>query len=270
MKTGTDGYVTVKELIKELKALKNKGGGPTIKFSFNNLSIKDVVTKCEKQRFDLDESGEWTIRANQGHSTDSVKSDDLLTPIDEAFCEGKDFVHGTYEDAWKQIQVTGLSKCSRQHIHLTTGFSGEGEVKSGMRTNCQIVVHVDVKKAMQDGIKFWISKNGVILTEGDEKGVIPAKYIIKGDNLYQNRLLRKFLKVPMENINLEIYKNHKTVVGTVAKKYRVVAETSVYETGFDMHDGKLSLSDFDVDAESIEENWNVTFTLLETKKTKKR
>ena len=34
-------------------------------------------------------------------------------------------------------------------------------------------LHVDLEKAMAAGIKFWLSDNGVILSEGNEDGVLP-------------------------------------------------------------------------------------------------
>jgi RNA:NAD 2'-phosphotransferase (TPT1/KptA family) len=43
------------------------------------------------------QSGEWMIRASQGHTIKSVKDDDLLTKIDNPFEYGE-VIHGTYKN----------------------------------------------------------------------------------------------------------------------------------------------------------------------------
>ena len=45
----------------------------------------------------------------------------------------------------------------------------------GMRANSQVLVYVDVPKAMGAGLKFYLSANGVVLTEGNENGFIPTE-----------------------------------------------------------------------------------------------
>lgn len=41
-----------------------------------------------------------------------------------------------------------------------------------MRANSQVMIYIDVPKAMAAGLKFQLSSNGVVLTEGDDKGFI--------------------------------------------------------------------------------------------------
>lgn len=60
----------------------------------------------------------------------------------------------------------------------------EGEVQggekviSGMRNGADVLVWVHVKKSAEEGgIKWWKSENGVVLTEGDEKGEVPLKWV---------------------------------------------------------------------------------------------
>jgi 2'-phosphotransferase len=43
----------------------------------------------------------------------------------------------------------------------------EEGVVSGMRASCDIIIQIDMALAMEDGIKFYISTNNVILTEGE-------------------------------------------------------------------------------------------------------
>ncbi|KAJ3034668.1 hypothetical protein HDV00_004807 [Rhizophlyctis rosea] len=87
-------------------------------------------------------------------------------------------VHGTYRRFWPSIAREGLKPMSRQHIHFASGKFGEEGVISGMRKTCDLFIYVDVKQALDDGIKFQRSANGVILTSG-LNGVLPPKYFLK-------------------------------------------------------------------------------------------
>ncbi|KAJ0401171.1 hypothetical protein ATCC90586_006190 [Pythium insidiosum] len=118
-----------------------------------------------KNRFTLttDASGAIKyIRANQGHTLSIVVDDELLTPITDA-CEVSKCIHGTYSKFWESIWSTGLSRMARNHIHMTPNEVPTGSVISGMRTNCDVLIYVDVALALQDGIKFYRSSNNVIL-----------------------------------------------------------------------------------------------------------
>lgn len=48
-----------------------------------------------------------------------------------------------------------------------------------MRKSSQILIFIDVKTALEDGIAFFLSDNGVILTEGDQDGFLKPKYFSK-------------------------------------------------------------------------------------------
>ncbi|OEH78799.1 phosphotransferase tpt1 [Cyclospora cayetanensis] len=58
-------------------------------------------------------------------------------------------------------------------VDFATGFPGDASVLSGMRRNSEVAVYIDVKRAMQAGVVFFRSANGVVLTEGLE-GKIPS------------------------------------------------------------------------------------------------
>ncbi|TKC51224.1 hypothetical protein EI555_004291, partial [Monodon monoceros] len=49
-------------------------------------------------------------------------------------------------------------------------------VYSGMRPNCEVAVFINGPLALADGIPFFRSANGVILTPGNADGVLPPKY----------------------------------------------------------------------------------------------
>jgi len=46
-----------------------------------------------------------------------------------------------------------------------------------MRSSCDVLIYIDLEKALEDGIKFYKSENGVVLTEGvDGEGYLPNDY----------------------------------------------------------------------------------------------
>ena len=51
--------------------------------------------------------------------------------------------------------------------------------KQGMRTSSQILIFINVQKALDAGIKFFLSDNGVILTEGDSEGFLRPEFFEK-------------------------------------------------------------------------------------------
>ena len=53
----------------------------------------------------------------------------------------------------------------------------EAKVISGMRANATVMVWVDVERSIKEGgLKWWRSENGVVLTEGDEKGTVSMEW----------------------------------------------------------------------------------------------
>lgn len=142
-----------------------------------------------QQDFTSDDPSDYLIRANQGHSI-KVDVEGLLTPITiEAGNIPSTCVHGTDSHAWKLILKSGgLRRMGRTHIHfasgLPAGFTSASTTEekqaqpviSGMRKSSTILIYVDVKKALEKGIKFWVSENGVVLSEGDEKGVLSYEF----------------------------------------------------------------------------------------------
>ncbi|KAH7037861.1 KptA family-domain-containing protein [Microdochium trichocladiopsis] len=165
---------------------------------------------------DEDDPKTWMIRANQGHSI-KLASEGLHTRItlggeagqgtaaDTAAAEGNIppvVVHGTYFIFWPAILAAGgLKKMGRTHVHFGTGLPEDGRkqtheiadedstdagsgngggnkrVISGMRSDAELLIFVDVEQSLRDGgIEWWLSSNGVVLTEGDRDGVVPLKY----------------------------------------------------------------------------------------------
>lgn len=116
------------------------------------------------------------IRAVQGHSMKQVTTEDLLIKITNPF-DYVQVIHGTYRDPLPLIMQTGLNRMNRNHMHLAIGLPGDGVI-SGMRSSCQIVIDINITKAMHGPhkIPFHISSNKVVLSEGLEDGSLPVEY----------------------------------------------------------------------------------------------
>nr|GMD45409.1 tRNA 2'-phosphotransferase 1 isoform X1 [Ipomoea batatas] len=170
----SDGFVKVQDLLKlDLKTFANM---PLRLHTVDD--IKEAARKDNKQRFSLlEENGELWVRANQGHTVATVATENLLKPILSAE-EVPVCVHGTYNKNLELILEQGLKRMKRLHVHFSCGLPTDGEVISGMRRDVNILIFLDVKKALQEGMKLYISDNKVILTEGFD-GVVPVKYFKK-------------------------------------------------------------------------------------------
>ena len=72
----------------------------------------------------------------------------------------------------------GLNKMRRNHIHFAIGMPNDPGVISGMPVSSQIVIEVNMAKAMngEHKIPFYTSNNSVILCEGLNDGSLPTKY----------------------------------------------------------------------------------------------
>ncbi|XP_031269701.1 tRNA 2'-phosphotransferase 1 isoform X2 [Pistacia vera] len=170
----SDGYVKVQDLLK----LNMKTFAQIPLSSHTVDDIREAVRKDNKQRFSLlEENGELLIRANQGHTITTVESESLLKPILSAE-EVPVCVHGTYKKYLESILESGLNRMKRLHVHFSSGLPTDGEVISGMRRDVNVLIFLDVRKALEDGMKLYMSDNRVILTEGFD-GVVPVKYFEK-------------------------------------------------------------------------------------------
>lgn len=147
--------------------------------------------------FDInnDDPSNFLIRANQGHSI-KVEEEGLLEPISLDSELPSIVVHGTTHKAWPQIVASGgLKKMTRNHVHFASGLPAGFEllagsndttseaqkepVISGMRNTSAVLIFIDIRKALEGGLKFWKSANGVILSDGDESGLIPLAYFAR-------------------------------------------------------------------------------------------
>ncbi|KAK5130627.1 hypothetical protein LTR08_001886 [Meristemomyces frigidus] len=132
---------------------------------------------------------DWLIRANQGHSL-KVEDEGLLTPITAENMPAA-AVHGTTHAAWLLIVASGgLKAMTRNHVHFASGLpagftsiaseddaaaTAAAPVISGMRKSSTVLMFLDLSKAVAAGLKFWVSDNGVILSEGNADGLVPLE-----------------------------------------------------------------------------------------------
>ncbi|XP_039126522.1 tRNA 2'-phosphotransferase 1-like isoform X2 [Dioscorea cayenensis subsp. rotundata] len=169
----SDGYVRVHDLL--MLNVMTLAKVPLRSHSVDE--VKEAVRRDNKQRFGLlEENGELLIRANQGHTISIISSESLLQPIlsvDELVC-----VHGTYKKNLESILQFGLKRMARLHVHFSCGLPTDGQIISGMRRDVNVLVFLNVRKALEEDMKLYISDNKVILTEGFN-GVVPVKFFEK-------------------------------------------------------------------------------------------
>ena len=61
--------------------------------------------------------------------------------------------------------------------------NADGGVVSGARATSDLLLYINVALAMKDGVQFYRSANGVILTRGLlESGTLPLKYFKSAEN----------------------------------------------------------------------------------------
>jgi len=160
--------------------------------NFTKDEIIFSVHHCAKQRFALKEINDTLfIRANQGHSMPDIDVEMRRLTLENCAsiltldARGALAVHGSYMGNWPKIVASGgLSRMTRQHIHLAKGLAGDAGVVTGMRANCNLLIYVDVARALSAGIAFFESQNGAILTPGlGDSGILPLRYVSRAVNL---------------------------------------------------------------------------------------
>jgi len=144
-----DGYAHVDRLIKHLK------------ISFEDL--EEIVETNNKKRYAFNKD-KTLIRASQGHSIDV---DLKMKPKEPP----RFLYHGTAKLYQEVIERQGLKKMNRQHVHLS--LEEETAKSVGSRHGKPIIFIVYAEKMHTDGFKFFLSDNGVWLTDK-----VPQKYLV--------------------------------------------------------------------------------------------
>eukprot|EP00438_Fugacium_kawagutii_P031689 Skav232918 [mRNA] locus=scaffold1477:747872:748534:- [translate_table: standard] len=156
--------------------------------------VQQIVATDDKNRFELKGQGRrMMIRAVQGHSIKVVEDNALLQPIDPNNLP-ECCVHGTYWNNFENIKKNGLlaggrrGRTYRNHVHFACFSQGDSCVMSGMRSDCQIGIFLDVKKAIDHGVPLYFSANGVLLTPGVD-GIVEPKFLLHAVDLSTNEVL---------------------------------------------------------------------------------
>lgn len=168
---GSTGFIDVNVVLNHLTF-------KTLQCTSND--IERIVKEDAKRRYTMKRcsaTGALLVRANQGHSI-AVNHLELF-PVNDP----NDYpivVHGTYFKCWDAIKTEGLRRMKRNHIHLACfdSIGASKEPLSGFRSNCQLLIYIDMKRAMEAGIQFFRSSNNVILTKG-LNGVLSPEFFSK-------------------------------------------------------------------------------------------
>ena len=143
--------------------------------------LEDEVAACPKRRFELSPCRQY-VRASRGHSIRTVDDEKLLTQVLDAEVDAVAStrpVYGISLAAWEEAKASGLQSGSKNHLHIATDTCKSGFVIGKANTNANVLVHLDVKAAVEDGVVFYTAGNGVLLTRGvQNSGCLPAKYFL--------------------------------------------------------------------------------------------
>ena len=147
------GWVTVADLLQAA----NRSGLP-----ITEAELREVVVASDKQRFAFSDDG-LRIRASQGHSVDVELGYEPATPPELLF-------HGTVDAFLDSIRKQGLIKGNRHHVHLS--IDTQTAEKVGQRRGRPVVLTIQAKRMLADGHTFFVSANGVWLTDH-----VPVSYL---------------------------------------------------------------------------------------------
>ena len=148
------GWAKVEDLINGI----NKSGR-----NIDMNILEEIVRTDNKQRYSFSED-KTKIRANQGHSIPVKVELKEIEPPNTLY-------HGTATKSLEGIKHQGIKSMSRLYVHLSKDFETAKQV--GVRHGECVVLVINAKRMYEDGIKFYISENGVWLTE-----YVDPKYIL--------------------------------------------------------------------------------------------
>lgn len=150
-----NGWTDVNELINGVNRT-----GRHIDFNI----LEEIVATDEKCRFAFN-SDKSKIRASQGHSIEVDLELEEKVPPSVLF-------HGTAEKYLESIKGQGIKKKTRNFVHLS--LNEQTAVKVGSRHGSPVVLKIDAKRMADEGFKFFVSENGVWLTD-----FVPFEYVIE-------------------------------------------------------------------------------------------
>jgi putative RNA 2'-phosphotransferase len=133
-------------------------------FAISYDELIECVETNDKKRFSFDDTGDL-IRANQGHSVEVDLQLEAKQPPEVLY-------HGTVERFLASILAEGLKKGKRHHVHLSR--DEETARKVGARRGKPILLKVDAGRMHAEGFTFFVSVNGVWLTDA-----VPSRFLAR-------------------------------------------------------------------------------------------
>ena len=117
--------------------------------------LLEIVATNNKKRYEFNDD-KTKIRARQGHSVN--------VNVDLRECVPPEILyHGTATRFLDSILKKGINKGTRLHVHLSP--DEETAVRVGERHGSPIVLRINARQMHDDGHQFYLSNNGVWLTD---------------------------------------------------------------------------------------------------------
>lgn len=132
------------------------------KFRISRELLEEIVREDEKQRYKISDDGK-KIRASQGHSIAVIMDMEEMQPPEILF-------HGTAQKNIDSIFEKGILHEKRLYVHLSKDT--QTALKVGARHGKPVIFNVRAGDMYKDGHVFYLSENGVWLTE-----FVPKEYI---------------------------------------------------------------------------------------------
>jgi putative RNA 2'-phosphotransferase len=142
----SQGWAGIDELIEKANAAGTK---------FDRGALMRVVETSDKKRFSISPDG-LCIRAAQGHSVSVELGLSPRQPPPVLY-------HGTATRFVRSILLQGLTPQARQHVHLSSDEATA--LRVGERHGKAYIFRVDALAMQAKGFKFYLSDNGVWLTD---------------------------------------------------------------------------------------------------------
>lgn len=149
-----NGWVDMNQLVRNMN-----------RFCGTNVSREDIlhiVRTDAKTRYALSVDSS-KIRANQGHSIDVNMEFKAVEPPAVLY-------HGTGRNAVESILKSGISKMTRQYVHLSADV--DTAIRVGRRHGSPCVFQINSKEMHRMGYTFYKSENNVWLTDH-----VPCQFI---------------------------------------------------------------------------------------------
>ena len=150
-----NGFVLIEQLLNSLNSLNEYGRNVT------REDLEYIIANSDKKRHEI--VGD-KIRALYGHSVPNKIEKIPGIPPDILY-------HGTAKRFVDSIMRDGLLPMKRQYVHLSVDTT-MATLVGKRRDSDPIILEIDAREALSDGIKFYIGNDKVWLCDK-----IPPKYI---------------------------------------------------------------------------------------------